>query len=83
MRSLGGNTPAESNEIDHARLFSMCEQLRGEFLLTYDNADQVRALAQRHGFEAKPIPMKNTYHTEMTELLIGRNLRWMEEDTKN
>ncbi len=68
------------NEVDHARLFSVCEQLRGDFLLTYDNADEVRALALRHGFEARPIAMKNTHHAEMTELLIGRNLQWMEED---
>ena len=68
------------NIVDHARLFSICEELRGEFLLTYDNADEVRALARRHGFEAKPIAMKNTHHAEMTELLIGRDLRWMEED---
>jgi len=71
------------NEVDHARLFSMCEQLRGDFLLTYDNSDQVRELALRHGFEARPIPMKNTHHAEMTELLIGRNLRWMEENSRN
>jgi DNA adenine methylase len=70
------------NAVDHARLFSMCTELRGEFLLTYDNADEVHALAHRHGFEAKPIAMKNTHHAEMTELLIGRDLRWMEEDGK-
>ncbi len=60
----------------------MCEQLRGDFLLTYDNADEVRTLALRHGFEARPIAMKNTHHAEMTELLIGRDLRWMEEDSR-
>lgn len=81
-RSSGGNTLAESNEVDHTSLFSSCKQLRGDFLLTYDNADEVRALALEHGFEARPIPMKNTHHAEMTELLIGRNLRWMEEDNR-
>jgi len=70
------------NEVDHARLFSVCEQLRGDFLLTYDNADEVQALALRHGFEARLIAMKNTHHAEMTELLIGRNLRWMEGSTR-
>ena len=71
------------NEVDHERLFSMCRELRGDFLLTYDNADEVRALALEHGFEARPIPMKNTHHAEMTELLIGRNLRWMEGDNRS
>ena len=70
------------NEVDHARLFSVCEQLRGDFLLTYDNADEVRALALRHGFEARSIAMKNTHHAEMTELLIGRDLGWMEGSSK-
>ena len=66
------------SEIDHERLFEVCEQLRGDFLLTYDNADEVCALARRHGFETKPIAMKNTHHAEMDELLIGRDLRWIE-----
>ena len=70
------------NEVDHARLFSVCEQLRGDFLLTYDNADEVRALALRHGFEARSIAMKNTHHAEMTELLIGRDLGWMDGSSK-
>jgi DNA adenine methylase len=66
------------SEVDHERLFAICEQLRGDFLLTYDNADEVCALARRHGFETKPIAMKNTHHAEMDELLIGRDLGWME-----
>jgi len=44
--------------------------------MTYDNAGDVRELAAKYGFETLPIPMKNTHHAEMTELLIGRNLRW-------
>jgi DNA adenine methylase len=67
------------SEIDHNRLFSLCESLHGDFLMTYDNADEVRALAERHGFETKTVPMKNTHHAEMAELLIGRNLDWVED----
>jgi len=66
-------------EIDHENLFSLCEKLHGEFLLTYDNAEEVQALARKHGFETKAVPMKNTHHAEMTELLISRNLDWVEE----
>ena len=29
-------------EVDHERLFSVCETLRGDFLMTYDNADGCR-----------------------------------------
>jgi DNA adenine methylase len=65
-------------EIDHERLFSVCEQIRGDFLMTYDNAEEVRVLAKRHDFAVKTVPMKNTHHAEMTELLIGRNFAWLE-----
>ena len=65
--------------VDHERLFSVCEKLRGDFLMTYDNADEVCALAARHGFATKPVPMKNTHHAEMTELLIGRDLSWVDD----
>ncbi len=67
------------SEVDHDRLFSLCEKLRGDFLMTYDNAEEVRALAERHGFQTKPVAMKNTHHAEMNELLIGRDLSWVED----
>lgn len=66
-------------EVDHEHLFSLCEKLCGDFLLTYDNAEEVCALAQRHGFATKPVAMKNTHHAEMNELLIGRDLGWVED----
>ena len=62
--------------IDHEHLFQVAATLAGDFLMTYDNAPGVRDLAHRHGFDTLPIPMKNTHHAEMTELLIGRNLDW-------
>jgi DNA adenine methylase len=65
--------------IDHEKLFSICENLKGDFLMTYDNAEEVLALAKRHGFETKAVSMKNTHHAEMDELLIGRNLSWVED----
>ena len=47
--------------------------------MTYDNAEEVRALAERYGFQTKPVAMKNTHHAEMNELLIGRELGWVEK----
>lgn len=64
--------------IDHERLFSVCEKLAGDFLMTYDNAPEVMALAHKYGFQARAVAMKSTHHAEMTELLIGRNLDWVE-----
>ena len=64
------------NVIDHEELFKVTATLSGDFLMTYDDADEVRALARRHGFDTVLVPMKNTHHARMHELLIGRNLDW-------
>ncbi len=60
--------------IDHEELFAACENFKGDFLMTYENSDEVRELARRHGFKTKAVPMKNTHHAEMCELLIGLDL---------
>lgn len=64
------------SEINHHELFALAGQIRGDFLMTYDNAPGVKALAQEHGFDTHVIPMKNTHNAKMTELLIGRSLDW-------
>jgi len=66
-------------DIDHEELFTVCEALKGDFLITYDNADEVKELARSHGFSMRSVPMKNTHHAEMQELVIGRDLSWMDQ----
>lgn len=70
------------NELDHDELFRITAAVKGDFLMTYDNAKGVLDLADRHGFDTEAIPMKNTHHGEMTELLIGRNLDWVRSMTQ-
>jgi len=65
-------------EIDHSRLFTICESLRGDFLMTYDNAEEVKSMARAHGFQMRLIPMTNTHHATMEELVIGKDLSWMD-----
>lgn len=64
------------SEIDHERLFKEVSKLKGDFLMTYDDAPPIRALASQFRFDMQPIPMKNTHHVIMSELLIGRDLGW-------
>jgi DNA adenine methylase len=66
-------------DIDHEELFAVCEKLRGDFLITYDNADEVKGLAKRHGFSMRLVSMKNTHHAKMQELVIGKDLSWMDQ----
>ena len=65
------------NLLDHAALFSLVEQCRGDFLMTYDVEANVEMLANRHHFATRIVPMKNTHHARMMELLIGYNLDWV------
>ena len=66
------------NELDHEELFRIASTLRGDFLMTYDNADSVRDLAKQFGFATRVVAMKNTHHAEMSELLVGRDLGWVQ-----
>ncbi len=65
------------NELNHEALFDIAATITGDFLMTYDNAEGVETLARQHNFDTCAIPMKNTHHAEMTELLVGRDLDWL------
>lgn len=65
------------SEIDHDLLFRTLARCHGDFLMTYDNNDDVAAMALAHGLQTQPVAMKNTHHARLTELLIGRDLSWM------
>ncbi len=67
-------------QIDHRQLFEKMAAISGNFLMSYDNEQEVRDLASEFGFDSKPIRMKNTHNAEMTELLIGRDLGWLERN---
>ncbi|MDD9859755.1 MAG: DNA adenine methylase [Nitrospira sp.] len=66
------------HSINHEHLFELCESINGDFVMTYDDAEEVRALVRRHGFQMRLIPMTNTHHAIMEELVIGKDLAWMD-----
>lgn len=63
--------------LDHRRLFDLCSNVCGDFLMTYDNASEVKEMAASHAFDTRLIAMKNTHHAEMTELVVGKKLDWL------
>jgi DNA adenine methylase len=75
--TVAGRRLYTHSEIDHRELFRVTQSIRGDFLMTYDNSDEVQELASEFGFQTALIPMKNTHHELMNELLIGKNLRWL------
>lgn len=65
------------HDVDHEALFDLVSGLEGDFLMTYDDANEVAALADEHHLQHSKVPMKTTHHVRMMELLIGRNLEWL------
>lgn len=67
------------SDLDHEGLFALAATLTGDFLITYDDTQEVHTLACHHGFDVQAVAMKNTHHAAMTELLIGHDLAWIRE----
>jgi DNA adenine methylase len=67
-------------QVDHREVFKLMSKAKGDFLMSYDNTPEIRALADEFNFETKQVAMKNTHHAKMTELLIGRDLTWAGRD---
>jgi DNA adenine methylase len=65
------------HQVDHEELFWRASKIKGDFLMTYDDAEEVRALAVKYRFETRLVAMNSTHHATMNELLIGRNLDWV------
>lgn len=66
-------------EIDHDALFSLTAQLKGKFMLTYDDTEEIRRLIKKYKFDFKTIPMKTTHHIQKNEIIISDNFEWWKE----
>ena len=64
-------------QVDHRKLFEKMAAVSGAFLMSYDNDREIQDMAREFGFQCRPVRMKNTHHAEMTELLISRDLDWL------
>ncbi len=65
-------------QINHRQLFEKMAAVSGSFLMSYDNDKEIQNMAREFGFACQPVRMRNTHHAEMTELLISRDLDWLE-----
>jgi DNA adenine methylase len=63
--------------LDHDLLFKVVAGVRGDIVMSYDDAEGVRDLARKHNLEVATVTMRNTHLVTMKELLIGRNLDWI------
>ncbi|MGB4840400.1 MAG: DNA adenine methylase [Saprospiraceae bacterium] len=63
-------------EIDHDALFALTAQLKGKFMLTYDDTEEIRGLAEKYNLDFRTIPMKTTHHVQKNEIIISDNFDW-------
>lgn len=80
--TVAGRRLYTHSEVNHRTLFEVAQQIRGDFLMTYDNSPEIRGLAREFGFQTALVAMKNTHHEVMNELLVGRDLRWVQGPTR-
>lgn len=63
-------------DIDHERLFELTSRIKGRYMLTYDDTEQIRAWASKYSLKYKLIPMKTTHHLEKNEIIVCDNFTW-------
>ena len=69
------------HDIDHRKLFKTVSSLEGDFLMTYDTAEEAFALAKEFDFQTATVVMKGTRNARLQELLIARDLSWLEQSS--
>ena len=68
------------HEINHRYLFEIFSKCSSDFLFTYDKSDEIIKLAKFFNFQISLMSMKNTHHRKMKELIIGRDLSWLNQN---
>lgn len=63
-------------DIDHEKLFALTAKIRGRFMLTYDDTEEIRALANKYSLNFKTIPMKTTHHLHKNEIIVSDHIDW-------
>lgn len=74
--TLAGKRLYTHFKIDHDALFSLTSQLKGKYMLTYDDTPEIRELAMKYNLDYRTIPMKTTHHIQKNEIIISDNFEW-------
>ena len=76
-KKSAGKRLYKHHAIDHGHLFKIFSKCSSDFLFTYALSEEIIQLAQSFNFQTSLIPMKNTHHIKMEELIIGKDLSWL------
>jgi DNA adenine methylase len=64
-------------QVDHEKVFQTLDGFKGDFLLAYDDVPDIRQLASKYELSVAVVAMKTTHHRKKQELLLSRNLEWL------
>jgi len=45
-------------------------------MLTYDDTNEIRSLAEKYKLDFRTIPIKTTHHIQKNEIIISDNFDW-------
>ncbi len=76
--TVAGRRLYTHHQVDHHKLFDLTSTVKGNFLMTYDDSEEIRGLAKKFHFLCETIPMKTTHHREKNELLISNDFSWLQ-----
>ena len=50
-------------------------------MLTYDDVEEIKQLADKYRLSFRTIPMKTTHHLEKNEIIVSDNFGWWVENS--
>ena len=65
-------------DINHDRLFSLASELKGHYMMTYDDTEEIRELVNKYSLDFRLIPMKTTHHIKKYEIIVSDGFEWWE-----
>lgn len=75
--TVAGRRLYDHYDVNHQYIFELASQLKGHFLLTYDDTKEIRNYADSFGLTYQTIPMQTTHLVTKEELLISDNFDWI------
>lgn len=75
--TIAGKRLYNHYEIDHEKLFQYASEIQGHFLMSYDDTEEVRNLADKFELPWITIPMQTTHLITKEEILISDNFNWL------
>jgi DNA adenine methylase len=67
-------------DIDHEKLFYLVSKIKGSYMLTYDDTEDIRLLIDKYNLSFRTILMKTTHHLEKKEIIISDNFSWWKKN---